>query len=205
MTKLEFLSDLVRRLEGREDRSSIVQYYREMIDDRIDDGMTEEEAVAAIGNIDEICAEYKVSVKTASNANMSPASDSKKKRNGWVTAAIVAGSPLWIILLVAAVIVSFALLFSLWAVVISLWAVVVSLGFTGVVAVISCGFMFSKGIAHCLLLIGIGITFIGLTIFCGMGMVAFTQSAVKVTSLVFKRTFSAFKKRRINRCARADG
>jgi len=59
MTKSEFilsLSEALASLPGRE-RSRVLEYYEEMIDDRIESGMTEEDAVAAMGSIEEILKE----------------------------------------------------------------------------------------------------------------------------------------------------
>ncbi|MBQ3573350.1 MAG: DUF1700 domain-containing protein, partial [Clostridia bacterium] len=51
MNKEQFLFELRGRLAGLplEDIERSLDFYREMIDDRIEDGMTEDEAVAAIG------------------------------------------------------------------------------------------------------------------------------------------------------------
>ena len=45
MTKIDFLLELSDRLEGlnEEDRDQSCQFYGEMIDDRIEEGMSEEE------------------------------------------------------------------------------------------------------------------------------------------------------------------
>ena len=56
MNKQEFLKALSDRLQGipKEDREKSLEYYSEMIDDRTEDGLTEEQAVKAMGNVDEI-------------------------------------------------------------------------------------------------------------------------------------------------------
>ena len=56
MNKAEFLAALRERLSGlpEEDFNRSVDYYTEMIDDRVEDGMSEEEAVACLGSMDEI-------------------------------------------------------------------------------------------------------------------------------------------------------
>ena len=56
MNKTEFINQLSAALTGlsEEDIKKSVDFYTEMIDDRIEDGMPEEEAVAAVGSIDEI-------------------------------------------------------------------------------------------------------------------------------------------------------
>ena len=56
MKKNEFLLELKERLVGlpETDMKQSLDYYTEMIDDRMEDGLSEEEAVAAIGDLDEI-------------------------------------------------------------------------------------------------------------------------------------------------------
>jgi len=59
MNKAQFISELSDRLSllDSDERQRFISYCCEMIDDRIEDGMSEEEAVAAIGSIDEITRE----------------------------------------------------------------------------------------------------------------------------------------------------
>ncbi|MBO7336520.1 MAG: hypothetical protein J6U42_06240 [Lachnospiraceae bacterium] len=56
MTKKEFLNELGIGLRGlpASDISERQSFYSEMIDDRIEDGLSEEEAVAQIGPVDKI-------------------------------------------------------------------------------------------------------------------------------------------------------
>ena len=56
MNKFQFLEKLRARLSGlsKEDLSLSEEYYGEMIDDRIEEGMSEEDAVAALGSLDAI-------------------------------------------------------------------------------------------------------------------------------------------------------
>ena len=58
MTKIEFLLALSERLSGlpKEEKLERLNFYSEMIEDRIEEGLSEEEAVAAVGTIDELIA-----------------------------------------------------------------------------------------------------------------------------------------------------
>ena len=58
MNRNEFNAALRRKLDGiaETDRKSILDYYNECIDDRMDDGASEEEAIAALGSLDELAA-----------------------------------------------------------------------------------------------------------------------------------------------------
>mgnify|MGYP003303956627 CR=1 FL=1 len=59
MNKEQFLIELASALAGlpEDDIEKSLEFYSEMIDDRIEEGLTEEEAVAEIGSIDEIRAQ----------------------------------------------------------------------------------------------------------------------------------------------------
>ena len=56
MNKAEFLNELRTKLNGlpQSDIEERVSFYTEMIDDRVEDGMTEEEAVEQIGPVDKV-------------------------------------------------------------------------------------------------------------------------------------------------------
>ena len=59
MTKLNFLLTLHEKLAGypKEDVEERLSFYSEMIEDRMEEGLTEEEAVAAVGSVEDIAAQ----------------------------------------------------------------------------------------------------------------------------------------------------
>ena len=61
MTKAEFLNELKNRIAEypSEETNQSVEYYSEMIDDRMEDGMSEPEAVASMGKVAEIAQQIK--------------------------------------------------------------------------------------------------------------------------------------------------
>ena len=56
MNKTEFLESIKQKLNGlpEKDIQSAVEYYEEAIDDRMEDGLTEEQAISEIGTPDDI-------------------------------------------------------------------------------------------------------------------------------------------------------
>ena len=108
MTKKAFLSELRAALSAlpEQEQNERLRFYAEMIDDRMEDGMTEEEAVAAVGNTNEIA--QRIHTEAAVQAP-------QQGVRVWLILLLVLGSPLWLSLYAA-----------LWAVIISLWAVFVS-------------------------------------------------------------------------------
>lgn len=67
MNREQFLAAVRARLAGlpREDIDRAIEYYREMIDDRMEDGMAEEEAVAAVGPVEEAVSKLASGLPTA--------------------------------------------------------------------------------------------------------------------------------------------
>ena len=59
MNKEQFLRELSDRLKAlpESERSIALDYYSELISDRMEDGMTEEEAIVALGSVDQIVRE----------------------------------------------------------------------------------------------------------------------------------------------------
>ena len=127
MTKGEFLAILKRDLAclPQDDIAGHLTFYAEMIDDRMEDGLTEEDAVAGIGNTQEIISQIIADVPLSKlvKEKIKP----KKRLVAWEITLLVLGSPLWLSLLIAALSVSFSIFVALWSVIVSLWAVFVSL------------------------------------------------------------------------------
>lgn len=94
MNKKDYLDALAKALDclSREKRSEILSFYQEAIDDRIEEGMSEEEAVCAMGPV-ESAAE-----NILGELPVVPRAVAKTRRKSpallWVLA--IAGSPLWI-------------------------------------------------------------------------------------------------------------
>ena len=120
MTKSEFLAELSLRLNGfsREDIAASLAYYNEIIDDRIEDGANEEEAVAAIGTPAQAAAQILEDMPLGKllKAKLSGG----KRLPTWATVLLIAGSPIWIALLAS----MFAVIISLYA---AIWTITISL------------------------------------------------------------------------------
>ena len=110
----------------------MVDFYAEMIDDRMEDGMMEEEAVASMENIDSIVSQARADrpITDLVTARMKESHEAAKKEGHgtrWMVLAII-GFPVWFPLLVAFFAVLLAVYVSLWAVVIAMYAVEFALG-----------------------------------------------------------------------------
>ncbi|MBQ3195397.1 MAG: DUF1700 domain-containing protein [Clostridia bacterium] len=123
MDKREFIEKLCAELTGLPylETEERVNFYREMIDDRMEEGLTEEEAVGEIGNPADIAAQI-IAEHFVPEEESAPDEKTKRKFATWEIVLLVLGAPIWVSLAAAVVSVAFALYAVIWSVVVSLWA-----------------------------------------------------------------------------------
>ena len=182
MSKQEFLARLRKGLSGlpQEDIEERLGFYSEMIEDQMEEGISEEEAVSAVGAVDEIVAQVVAQTPIARIAK------ERIKSKRWLSAGqivlLALGSPLWLSLVIAAFAVIFSLYISLWAIIISFWAVFSSLigcGFGGVIAGII--FAGSGNVLSGIAMLAAGMICAGLSIFMFYGCKAATKGCLILT------------------------
>ena len=189
MTKSEFLAALRKALYGlpQEDVEERVAFYAEMIDDSVEEGVSEEEAVAAIGSVEEIAAQIVADTPLTRLVSVKI----HRRLSAWEIVLLVLGSPIWLALLISAFAVALSLYVVLWSVVVSLWSVFVALAasalgvLAGGVVFLCCGHTFS-GLACIAAALVCG----GLSIFAFFGCKAATKGAAWLT----KQSVIALKK-----------
>ena len=122
MNKSEFLDNLGDRIHllPEDDIQKSLEYYGEIIDDCIEDGVPENEAVARLGNMDEIVSQILSEVPLAKIVKKRVGET--KKPSNMIIVLLILGFPVWLPLLAAAFSVLLAAYVTLWACVISLWA-----------------------------------------------------------------------------------
>lgn len=121
MTKNEFIREIKIKTKHltKAERREIISYYNEMISERMEDGMSEAEAVAALGSVDELLSTYApAKVNTAPRA---------PRLRAWHIVFIVLGSPIWIVLLAAMFVLLLAFYIVIWALVVACYAVFAAL------------------------------------------------------------------------------
>ena len=123
MKKNEFLTELKNRLAGLEQTevAERLAFYDEIIEDYVEDGVPEEEAVAQLGTIDEIVAQImsEIPLTKLVAKKMKP----QKTVNGGKIALVILTFPIWFPLLIIVISLIFSLYVVLWAIVIALFAV----------------------------------------------------------------------------------
>ena len=193
MRKVEFLEALKARLWAlpEADIQCSLDYYSEMIDDRMEDGLTEEEAVAAIGNLEEIVQQIlgetprpPVVVEPAKKEK--PAKDNTKI---WLIILLILASPVLIPLAASAAATVLSVYVSLWTVVIVLYAGFLALAVSSAGCIVGSFFMVG-GIAGGIVAWGAALVCAGLAILLLLLANLAAKGMVKLTKLVWNSIFS---------------
>lgn len=181
MKKIEFLEAVrsgIAELPYAE-REAYISYYAEMIDDMIEDGMSEDDAVDVIGLPDgiaeQILREYYAEHNTEPDSGerehtytepIIMAEKKTRKRMSVLTVILlILGAPVWLPLLLAGGIVLLAVYIVLWSLVISLYAIVLGFGLGGIALVLGGAVVAVAGQGMIALLFeGSGLVLIGMAI-----------------------------------------
>ena len=191
MKKPEFTAALRKRLSGlpKKELEESILFYHEMIDDRIEEGMGEQEAIADIGGVDKVASEIVESI---------PLSRLVKERikpnralKVWEIVLILLGSPIWLSLIAVVFALTVSIYAVLWSLVISLWAVFAAFALSAPSGVI-CGvaFAFSGDILFGALLTVSGMIAAGISIFSFF----LCKSATVGAAILSKKTVLLIKK-----------
>ncbi len=184
MNKQEFLSHLRRGLSGlpQEELEERLTFYSEMIDDRMEEGLSEEEAVRSIGSVESLIGQI-----------LLERSEEKPKRRhlkGWEIVLLLLSIPIWAPLLSAV----FSVYTGWWSIVVALWAVfggtvgsAVGTGLASVIMVFQ-----GKGLSS-LTMLASAVLCAGFSIFLFYASLSLTKGTVAVTKkaiLWVKRCFT---------------
>lgn len=185
MNKQEFLSQLRKGLAGlpQNDIEERLAFYGEIIDDRIEEGLSEEEAVSAVGSVSEIISQAVAEIPFSKIAK--ERIKLKRRLNAGEIVLLILGSPIWLSLGIAALAVIFSLYIVLWSVIVSLWAVFGSLAACFIGGILS-GVIFvtgGKG-ASGVVMLAAGIICAGFSIFMFCGCKAATKGILMLTKKI---------------------
>ena len=195
MLKQEFLARLETGLAGlpQTDVEERLNFYNEMIADAMEEGLTEEEAVASIGSVGQIISQIVAEIPLGKLAKEKMKS---KRMKPWEILLLVLGSPIWLSLLAAAAAVVLTVYIAWWAVVISAWAVFASLAACGIGGTLAgIVFLCSGSAAGGFATIAASIVCAGLAIFAFFGCKALTKCTVKLTGKLILWTKNCFVKK----------
>lgn len=204
MTKQEFLErlgDLLACLPADQIEESKA-FYAEIIDDRMEDGMSEEQAVAALGTpgavaeeiLDDLPAVPRVIAKT------------RRRSNALLWALVILGSPLWIVLALAFAAVAITVYLCIWILALCVWIIAVAFGGIGIVSLVLavCGALIGH-VPYLLTMLGAGLAMLGATLLVGAGAWAVSKQIARLSVLWARKALSPFHKDRNRTSGGAGG
>lgn len=186
MNKEYFLIELREKLSGlpQEEIEERIAFYNEMINDRMEDGLTEEAAVGEIGSVDSVAEQIMAEIpfSTIVKERVKP----KRKLKAWELVLLILGAPLWIPLMLAAVSVLFSVYIVIWSTVICIYAADLSLAAGALSGLIGIAVYLNTGnLAGALFSFGTGVACAGLTILLFLSCVWLTKGIIKATGKFF--------------------
>lgn len=192
MTKSEFTDSLREQLANlpQDELDKAIAFFEESIDDRIEDGKTEEEAVSDLGSPEDAAAKvlHEIPLPYVIFNTVKP----KGRMTWWQILLVCLGFPLWLPLIAAFFILIFVFYLAVWILIFALFICVVSFFIAGIVSVISTvpyvssiGFLGFSGLAAGLILIGIGLLLI-------IPSIELSKLLIKGTGKVLHKIKSAF-------------
>ena len=191
MNRKEFLRALSRSLRGlsRAERAQSLDYYGEMIQDHVEEGLSEEEAVARLGSADEIARQILES------------NGVKEKGSGrapvWMIALIVLGSPVWLALLFAVLAVVLAAYIAAWSLIAALYAVLLGMAVCGPFGALCFVMEIARGnFARAALLLGAGCALLGLALLALPWLNRATVAVARASAWCAQRILRIFERRK---------
>lgn len=195
MTRDEFLGrlgELLACLPADQVRET-QEFYAEAIADRMEDGMGEEEAVAAMG------APGEVAEAVLDDLPAVPRAIARTRRRSttllWVLTIV--GSPVWVPLLLAFAAVAVTVYVCIWVLALCVWIVAVALGSAGIAELLfaACGITIGH-FPYALASAGMGLGLVGVALFVGAGAWAASKQIARLSALWARKVASPFWKDR---------
>ena len=209
MKRQEFLDALKKQLWGlsEEERKDTLEYYAEMIDDRMEDGLSEEEAVAAIGGLEEIVeqilseaphAPAVIHKEQKQEKKTEPPKQVKQNRKvePWIIVLLILGAPLWISLITGLGGGVLGIYVGLWSVVIALYATTFALAVCALGLLIAAfSLLWIRHFAKCAVVVGAALLCAGLAILIFLLSNLAAKGLVALTKLIWNGVTGIFKRK----------
>ena len=186
MTKNAYLSELADRLrqlpQSEIDKS--IAYYSEIIDDRMEEGCSEEEAVngleAPVTAAERILQDAPLGMLVRERIRPNQAV------SGWIIALLVIGFPVWFPLLLAAAGIVFAMYVVVWSLVFAFFASTFAVGTASLAVLITAFVRAGEGAGLIFALLGVGLLGIGCFILMGLATWMAASGVVRLTAALIR-------------------
>ena len=201
MKKDEFLIKLTVGLSNlpQSEVEGRILFYSEMLYDKMEEGMTEEDAVASLGTIESIVDQIIADIPLSALIKNRIKRKSDKKLPTWAIVLLAVGSPIWLALIIAAFAVAISLYAVIWAVVGSLWALPVAFSAGAILGVFTFFYCVCIGkFATAFMLLGAGIVCVGLAILSFYACIYITKGGAWLTKKISLGIKKCFTKKEAN-------
>lgn len=187
MNREEFLTAIREKISilPQGDVEKSLEYYEEMIEDYIEDGMTEEEAIKAIGSADDIASQIlnETPLPKLVKAKIKP----KRAFRVWEIVLLAVGSVVWFPLLLAAIAVFFAVYIVIWSFIVVLYSLDFSFAALGIAGTVGSVFiMISGNYCQSLLYLGVGLFSAGVAILLFFCFNKVTSGVIKLSKIIIR-------------------
>jgi len=195
MTKQEFLQGLETRLqqENIANVDSVLDFYDEMISDRMEEGMSEEDAVAKNEDIESIVNSMNLekSMPNLIKDTIAKKHDNAKKNNksaSW-TVLLVIGAPIWIPLALAYMAVVFSFILCIFSLLLAYFAIALSFSVSSILYFIGAFTVFIGNVtfAGCVFMIGTSLLLGGISVFMWIGAKSVTREILDFTKTILRK------------------
>lgn len=193
MKKEEFLARLKEGLSGfpEDDIKERLSFYEEMIDDRMEEGLPEEEAVNAAGPVADVVSQ--ILKETSISSLIKERVRTRRRLKAWEIVLLAVGSPIWLTLLIVLFALVLTLYAVLWALIAALWAVDLAFAVSALGAVAAGIIFIVRGDGmYGLALFFAGVLLAGLAIFLCYGCIGATKGAAILTKKIALKIKSLF-------------
>ena len=194
MTKQEFLNSLEKKLYAfpKEEKEERISFYSEMIDDRMQEGKSEEEAINELGGVDKVLNDILEDTTLISivKERVKP----KRRMRPWEIIFLILGFPLWFPLLIVFILLCLIGYLLVWIGVIVCYAIEAGLGAAAIYSLV--GFFYQLFIGNFSLtyfggfMMSVGGAF--LFIFACIGV---TKATIKLSKATIRHIKSWFMKK----------
>ncbi len=172
MNKQEYLNSLENALSGlpREEINKSLDFYAEMLDDAVENGEAEEDAVARLGSVDETAQKI---INETPLAKLVRENVKKHNWSGAEIALIIILSPLWVPLVTAMFAVALSLYLSLWAIAAAMFITCAGFAAGGLACLAAAPFIAMSILFKAALSFGVGLMLLGGAVFVLLAAVLF--------------------------------
>ena len=187
----QFIDRLARKLSSlpEQELKQTIDYYYEIISDKMNDGMSENEAIDSLGSIDEIAASILSDTSTL-KTDSSKTKVKESNQTNWKSIITSATAIIWIPILIGLIGAAIGLYVSLWSIVISFGATSLATGVGALVSIFGIIDICTGAVGSGLTWIAMGIGSLGLCFI----FYAITVYSGKLVLLLTKKIFTPIKR-----------